>query len=46
MRLFRGPTGFCSTTFLPEDLAARLGKPVHPSGRTTADFFTLLFGEL
>jgi putative radical SAM enzyme (TIGR03279 family) len=26
----------------PEEMAARIGRPVYPSGRTTADFFSLL----
>jgi putative radical SAM enzyme (TIGR03279 family) len=30
----------------PEDLARRIGKPVHPSGRTTHDFFQLLCERL
>jgi hypothetical protein len=28
----------------PEELARRLGAPVHPSGATVRDFFTLLCG--
>jgi len=30
----------------PEDLSRRLGKPVYAGGRTTRDFFTLLFDKL
>ncbi len=30
----------------PADLECRLGKPVHPSGRTTHNFFELICGSL